>query len=29
LVAESERERFDAFYLQFLMSLGPHGAHAF
>ncbi|KAA6182998.1 porin [Thiohalocapsa marina] len=29
LVAENERERFDAFYLQFLMSLGSHGAHAF
>jgi hypothetical protein len=25
LVAENERERFDAFYLQFLMSLGSHG----
>lgn len=29
LVAENERERFDAFYLQFLMSLGSHGAHSF
>ncbi len=29
LVAEDERERFDAFYLQFLMSLGSHGAHKF
>ena len=29
LVAENERERFDAVYLQFLMSLGSHGAHAF
>lgn len=29
LVAANERERFDAFYLQFLMSLGSHGAHAF
>ncbi|MTW22944.1 TonB-dependent receptor [Allochromatium palmeri] len=29
LVAENERERFDAFYLQFLMGLGSHGAHAF
>jgi hypothetical protein len=29
LVAEDERERFDAFYLQFLMSLGAHGAHTF
>lgn len=29
LVAENERERFDAFYLQFLMSLGSHGSHAF
>ena len=27
LVAENERERFDAFYLQFLMSLGSHGDH--
>ena len=25
LVAENERESFDAFYLQFLMSLGGHG----
>ena len=25
LVAANERERFDAFYLQFLMSLGSHG----
>lgn len=29
LVAENERERFDAFYLQFLLSLGSHGAHGF
>jgi hypothetical protein len=29
LVTADERERFDAFYLQFLMSLGSHGAHAF
>ncbi|BCU06881.1 TonB-dependent receptor [Allochromatium tepidum] len=29
LVAANERERFDAFYLQFLMSLGSHGAHTF
>lgn len=29
LVAENERERFDAFYLQFLMSLGSHGSHTF
>lgn len=29
LVAEDERERFDAFYLQFLVSLGSHGAHSF
>ncbi|MBK1709128.1 TonB-dependent receptor [Marichromatium gracile] len=29
LVAEDTRERFDAFYLQFLMSMGSHGAHAF
>ncbi len=29
LVTEHERERFDAFYLQFLMSLGAHGAHVF
>jgi hypothetical protein len=29
LVAENEQERFDAFYLQFLMSLGSHGAHSF
>jgi hypothetical protein len=29
LVAEDERESFDAFYLQFLMSLGTHGAHVF
>jgi hypothetical protein len=29
LVAEDERERFSAFYLQFLMSLGSHGAHEF
>lgn len=29
LVSENERERFDAFYLQFLMSLGTHGAHTF
>jgi hypothetical protein len=29
LVAENERERFSAFYMQFLMSLGSHGAHKF
>jgi hypothetical protein len=29
LVSEDERERFGAFYLQFLMSLGSHGAHKF
>lgn len=29
LVAEDERERFSAFYVQFLMSLGTHGAHKF
>jgi hypothetical protein len=29
LVAENTRERFDAVYLQFLMSLGSHGAHTF
>ena len=29
LVAPGERERFDAFYLQFLVSMGSHGAHAF
>jgi len=29
LVAPDERERFDAFYLQFIMSLGAHGAHKF
>lgn len=29
LVLPGERERFDAFYLQFLMSLGTHGAHVF
>ena len=29
LVAADERESFDAFYLQFLMSLGTHGAHVF
>lgn len=29
LVEPRERERFDAFYLQFLMSLGAHGAHPF
>lgn len=29
LVALGERERFDAFYLQFVMSLGAHGAHGF
>lgn len=29
LEAPGERERFDAFYLQFLMSMGSHGAHAF
>jgi hypothetical protein len=29
LVEPDERERFNAFYLQFLMSLGSHGAHEF
>lgn len=29
LVAPGERDRFDAFYLQFLVSMGSHGAHAF
>jgi hypothetical protein len=29
LVSADERESFDAFYLQFLMSLGTHGAHVF
>jgi outer membrane receptor protein involved in Fe transport len=29
LVSANERESFDAFYLQFLMSLGTHGAHVF
>ena len=29
LVSADERESFDAFYLQFLMSLGSHGAHTF
>jgi len=29
LVAEDKREYFNAFYLQFLMSLGSHGAHEF
>ncbi len=29
LVEPGERERFDAFYLQFIVSLGSHGAHAF
>ncbi|NEX23071.1 TonB-dependent receptor [Thiorhodococcus mannitoliphagus] len=29
LVAENEREHFDAFYLQFIVSLGSHGAHSF
>ncbi|MGB5831309.1 MAG: TonB-dependent receptor, partial [Thiohalocapsa sp.] len=29
LAAPDERERFNAFYLQFLMSLGSHGAHEF
>lgn len=29
LVTENEREQFNAFYLQFLMSLGSHGAHKF
>ncbi len=29
LVEPGERERFDAFYLQFLVSLGSHGAHTF
>jgi hypothetical protein len=29
LVAENERERFNAFYVQFLMGLGSHAAHEF
>jgi outer membrane receptor protein involved in Fe transport len=29
LVAENERERYDTFWLQFIMSLGAHGAHSF
>jgi hypothetical protein len=29
LVEPGERERFDAFYLQFIVSMGSHGAHAF
>jgi hypothetical protein len=29
LVTEDERERFNAFYLQFLVSMGSHGAHSF
>jgi hypothetical protein len=29
LVTENERERFNAFYVQFLMSLGSHGSHKF
>lgn len=29
LEAPGERARFDAFYLQFLVSMGSHGAHAF
>jgi len=29
LVTENERERFDTFWLQFIMSLGAHGAHSF
>ena len=29
LVEPGERERFNAFYLQFLMSLGSHGSHGF
>ena len=29
LVAEDERERFNAFYVQFLMGLGSHAAHEF
>ena len=29
LVEPGERERFDAFYLQFIVSLGAHGAHPF
>jgi hypothetical protein len=29
LVSEHERERFNAFYLQFLVSMGSHGAHDF
>jgi hypothetical protein len=29
LAEAGERERFDAFYLQFIMSMGTHGAHQF
>jgi hypothetical protein len=29
MVAPGERAHFDAFYLQFIMSLGAHGAHSF
>ena len=29
LVSEDERERFNAFYLQFLVSMGSHCAHSF
>ena len=29
LVEPGERERFDAFYLQFIVSMGSHGAHTF
>jgi|GEM_PF-153866 len=29
LVTENEREQFNAFYMQFLVSLGSHGAHKF
>ena len=29
LVEPNQRERFNAFYLQFLMSLGSHGSHRF
>jgi len=29
LVSEDERERFNAFYLQVLVSMGSHGAHSF
>ncbi|MBP9605296.1 MAG: porin, partial [Chromatiaceae bacterium] len=29
LVEPGERANFDAFYLQFLVSMGSHGAHGF